>query len=157
MDYKKITGRITGISVPLFGISWNPVDEEKRAARDLLHFLEDRRVLYYPNEREGADYCRQSVEEIRKELTRSLKSFTSAKGAAVVKQVQKFRRACRAFCDVIGRPGFDREDPVIQRSVLSQEISRLKKVAGPTVGQLSIAYGVDVDDELASIIPFRAA
>ena len=52
---------------------------------------------------------------------------------------------------------FNREDPVIQRSVLSQEISRLKKVAGPTVGQLSIAYGVDVEDELASIIPFRAA
>ena len=96
MDYKKITSRITGISVPLFGISWNPVDEEKRAARDLLHFLEDRRVLYYPDEREGADYCRQSVEEIRKELTRSLKSFTGTNGADVVKQIQKFRRSGKA-------------------------------------------------------------
>lgn len=157
MDYKKITGRITGISVPLFGISWNPVDEEKRAARALLDFFEDRRVLYHPNEREGAEYCRQSVEKIREELTRSLKHFTSNKAADVVKQLKKFRRACRSFCDVVGRPGFDREDSVIQRSLLSQEISKLKKAAGPTVGALSIAYGVDVEDDLASIIPFRAA
>jgi len=155
MDYKKILGRVNGVSVPIFGISWNPVDEEKRAAREVLAFLEDRRVLYYPEEREGAQYCRQSVEEIRKALTQCLAELSSSSSADIVKYLKRFRKACRAFCDVIGRPGFDQENHVVQRSVLAQELGRLKRVAGPTVGALSVAYGIDVEDELASIIPFR--
>lgn len=65
VEYKKILKHISGISTPFFGIQWNPPVVESDVARDIIIFLENRRVLYRPEEQEGADYCRQSVEEIR--------------------------------------------------------------------------------------------
>lgn len=46
MKFKEVIGRITGFSVPIFGVSWNPPQPDVTAARKVLVFLEDRRVLY---------------------------------------------------------------------------------------------------------------
>jgi len=45
----------------------------------------------------------------------------------------------------------------MQRSLLSRELVKLRKVAGEAVAAIAIAYGLDVEDELASIIPFNNA
>lgn len=155
MDFKSILRRVNGISTPIFGISWNPENTEKDRARKLITFLEDRRVLFDEEEREGADYCRASVEVIREKLTEFLQDFETDKD--LVKAVRKFRSACRAFCDEVGAIDFRHEPLPVQRSVLNSELSKLRKVAGVTIGSLAISYGLDVEDELASIIPFKVA
>ena len=45
---KAIANRLTGISTPIGGISWTPPVNEKDKAKQLLVFLEDRRVIYHP-------------------------------------------------------------------------------------------------------------
>ncbi|MEZ8727220.1 DUF6650 family protein [Vibrio cyclitrophicus] len=155
MDCKSILGRVNGISTPIFGISWNPDNTEKDQARKLIIYLEDRRVLFYEEEKEGISYARQSVESIRERLTEFLEEFDTDK--ELVKSVRSFRAACRAFCNEVGAIDLNSEPQPVQRSILHSELVKLRKAAGKTVGALSVSYGLDVEDELASIIPFRVA
>ena len=72
MKFSEIANRLTGISTPLGGVSWQSSDLEVSAARRVIAFLEDRRVLYAPEEMEVASHCVQSVLEIRHFLSGEL-------------------------------------------------------------------------------------
>ena len=78
MKYKEIFSRITGFSVPLFGVSWNPKQPEVAIARKVLVFFEDRRVLYNPFHMEMEEHCLQSVVEIRRFLTEIIGQLDSS-------------------------------------------------------------------------------
>jgi len=54
MKFSEIANRLTGISTPLGGVSWQSSDLEVSAARRVIAFLEDRRVLYAPEEEDGS-------------------------------------------------------------------------------------------------------
>jgi len=41
MNIKEIGKRITGISVPFFGVSWNPPESERKVAKRIMSFLDD--------------------------------------------------------------------------------------------------------------------
>jgi hypothetical protein len=56
----------------LGGVSWQSSDLEVSAARRVIAYLEDRRVLYAPEEMEVASHCVQSVLEIRHFLSGEL-------------------------------------------------------------------------------------
>lgn len=155
MHFKEILAGVTGISVPIFGIQWKPVVAQVTVARNLLRTLEDKRVLYRPEEMEGAEYCRRSVEDLRVLLTGALQQVMP--DTPLGKQFAKLRRACREFCDIIGSSKFATVPLPMQRSLLSRELVKLRKVAGEAVAAIAIAYGLDVEDELASIIPFNNA
>jgi hypothetical protein len=43
--FQEIAARVTGFSTPVFGVSWSPSEPEVTAARRVVTFLEDRRVL----------------------------------------------------------------------------------------------------------------
>jgi hypothetical protein len=153
MEYKKILKNITGISTPLFGIQWNPPVVESDVAREIIRFLEDRRVLYRPEEDEGPSYCRQSVEQIRQMLTDRMPRVSS--GSEIYKLLRDLRRQSRRFCDEIGSPSFPTLARPVQRSILKRELEGLRLVAGKVIGALAVSYGIDVEDELAAIIPFK--
>lgn len=153
MEYKKILKNITGVSTPFFGIQWNPPVVESDVAKEIIVFLEDRRVLYGPEEREGADYCRQSVELIREMLTEKMPRLSG--NDEINKLLRALRTQCRRFCDEIGAPNFTKLARPVQMSILKRELEKLRLVAGKVVGALSVSYGIDVEDELATIIPFK--
>ena len=46
VPFLEVARRITGISTPVFGVSWNPPEEKREIVRSLVAFLEDRRALY---------------------------------------------------------------------------------------------------------------
>lgn len=82
MKFSEIANRLTGISTPLVGVSWQPSDLEVSAARRVIAFLEDRRVLYAPDELEVPDHCVRSVLEIRHFLSDELGKHDSGSGFA---------------------------------------------------------------------------
>lgn len=153
MEYKKILKNITGVSTPLFGLQWSPPIVESDVAREIITFLEDRRVLYSPEEEEGPSYCRQSVEQIREMLTERMSRVTS--NSEIRKLLSNLRTQCRKFCDEIGSQSFPGLPVPVQKSILKRELEKLRLVAGKVVGALSVSYGIDVEDQLASIIPFK--
>jgi Family of unknown function (DUF6650) len=57
MRFKEILSRLTGISVPVFGVSWNPPEADRAVVKRVVAFLEDRRVLYAPSEMEVPEHC----------------------------------------------------------------------------------------------------
>lgn len=65
------------------------------------------------------------------------------------------RTACRKFCDALQSPSMTSSTYVVQQSILKRELTKLRAVFGLAVGELSIGYDLDVDDELAVIIPFK--
>lgn len=52
MKFSEIANRLTGISTPLGGASWQPAELEVSGARRVIAFLEDRRVLNELSQRE---------------------------------------------------------------------------------------------------------
>ena len=153
MHFNEILARITGVSVPIFGIQWQPSTPQIKVARDLMRELEDKRVLYRSEDLEGAHHCVYSVMDMRQKLTMSMQQVDT--DDPLYKQLQKIRRASRDFCDVIGSQKFDTSPAPVQKSLLSRELAKFRQVVGSAVGAISIAYGLDIEDELASIIPFN--
>lgn len=49
MKFKAILNRLTGLSCPIFGISWNPIESEIIIATRIIRYLENRRVLFNPS------------------------------------------------------------------------------------------------------------
>ncbi len=83
----------------MFGISWQPKEPEIDAARRIVTFLEDRRVLYTPSEMEMPDHCVKSVLEIRHYLPDEL---VRLHGFGLEDSLRALRAACRKFLDVVG-------------------------------------------------------
>jgi hypothetical protein len=103
MKFSEIANRLTGISTPLLGVSWQPTDLEVSAARRVIAFLEDRRVLYAPEEMEMPEHCVRSVLEIRHFLSDEIGKHDSSSGFAA--SLRAMRAACRKFLDRVGVDG----------------------------------------------------
>ncbi|WP_363318590.1 DUF6650 family protein [Hydrogenophaga sp.] len=95
MRFKEIASRLTGLSVPIFGIQWNPLEAECVAARRVVSFLEDRRVLYAPSEMESPQHCVDSVLRMRDFLTAELGKLPQ--DAELARTLRPMRAACRKF------------------------------------------------------------
>lgn len=149
--FKEIASRITGISIPVFGVSWNPPEPERQVVRETLIFLEDRRALYNDFACELDHEVSQSVLEIRSELTAALKRLPE--NSQAVACLKSMRAACRDYLDS-ARPG--RYGGPFS---FMAELGKLRALIGVQVAYLAVQYGIDVDGDLARVIPaeFRDA
>jgi len=89
--------RLRGVQTPFGGANWEPFADDFDAARELVSFLEDRRVLYMPIDREYPEHCVQSVLAIREFCTGMLARISDT--SALHPPVRLIRGACRQFCD----------------------------------------------------------
>ena len=153
MKFERIYKNITGISTPIFGIQWNAPAIESDEAKNVVLFLEDKRVLFNPVDMEDAGHCSQSVYDIRAEVTKVLKALPSDSNLS--KPLKRIRKSCHDFNNKLGHPDYSKFDQPIQKSILERKLFKLREKWGLSVAEFAVAYGLDVDDELASIIPFN--
>lgn len=157
MKFEEIINRLTGISCPVFGISWNPSETNRAIAQRVITFLEDRRVLYNPSEIEIPDHCVQSVVRIREYLTNELARLDSKDGIAEI--FRAMRSACRKFLNTAQTE----EDSKFIRFANSpghyaswefnQALGELRGIFGIHITRIAAQYGLDVEDDLAKILP----
>ena len=155
MKFERIYKNITGLSTPIFGIQWNAPAIEADEAKNVILFLEDKRVLFNHTSMEDAGHCALSVIEIRSALTKHLQALSAESNLA--KSLKRIRRACQEFNDKVGHPKFLNLDRPVQTSMLEREIHKLREKCGLSIAEIAVSYGLDVDDGLASIIPFNHA
>ncbi len=90
---------MTGFSIPVFGVSWNPPEIEIEMAKRILVYLEDRRVLYNPSSLEIPEYCVKSIIEIRQFLTSELSEVNSKSDLS--SSLRAMRASCRKFLNQV--------------------------------------------------------
>jgi hypothetical protein len=156
MKFKEIINRVTGLSVPIFGIQWNPKELEVEKARRVIAFLEDKRVLYKPDSMEVPEHCVDSVLDIRRFLTNEISNLKS--DTELSKNLRAMRAACRKFLDSISE-----EEREIVRYARQQghwaswkfynDLGIMRGVFSVHITQIAVSYGLDVEDELAVILP----
>ncbi len=159
MKFSEIANRLTGISTPFGGASWQPAEMEIAAARRVIAFLEDRRVLYEPSEMEVPSHCVHSVIEIRHRLSDELGKL-DGKNSDLAATLRAMRAACRKFLERVGSDG--REG--IQRAngwgfhswTFGSALGELRGTFGIHVAKIAAAFKLDVEDRLASILPPNA-
>jgi len=155
MKFKEVLTRLTGITCPVFGVSWNPPEAEIAVARRVLAFLEDRRVLYRPFDMEIPEQCVDSVIEIRKFLTDEIAKLAATK--EIAQSLRGMRAACRKFLDESAGPRGGRihgrrfHGP--RDAQLFDALGELRGTFGIHVARLAAEHGLDIEDELASILP----
>lgn len=155
MKFSEIAKRVTGFSTPIFGVSWNPPESECTVAKRIITQLEDRRVLYNPSEMEMPDHCVTSVIDIRRMLSQELSALDEK--SALAKSIRAMRAACRKFLDSV-----QTDKRVIQFGAhlghfaswqFNGAVGELRGVFGIHLAQIAAQYGLDIEDELASILP----
>lgn len=142
--FTEIASHITGLSIPVFGVSWQAPEAERAIVRSVLVFLEDRRALYNPFAIEMEHEVARSVLEIRKELTNAIQRLPE-KSEAII-PLQAMRAACREYLDNTRQ----RYGP---HFAFMADLGRLRTIFGYYLAQLAAMYGIDIEGELASIIP----
>ena len=155
MKFAEILNRLTGISCPVFGISWNPVELDRNIARKIIISLEPRRVLYSAYEHESVCPCIKSVTEIKYYLTDELQQIDEKS------ELNSYVRAMRNACNKFLTKCPDRKDfrchacqsGNLDNWIFTSAIGELRGVFGVMIGQIAKAYGIDVEDDLAQIIP----
>ncbi|PSH02712.1 MAG: hypothetical protein CXZ00_16000 [Acidobacteria bacterium] len=103
MKFSEIPNRLTGSSTPFGGESWKAAEMEIAVAQRVIALLEDRRVLYAPEEMEVASHCVQSVIEIRHHLLDELGKLDS--GSDLAASLRAMRADCRKFLERVGTDG----------------------------------------------------
>ena len=158
MKFQNIIHRLTGISCPVFGVSWNPPETDISRAKRIITFLEDRRVLYNPASMELPDHCVRSVIEIRQHLTSELGQLDN--DAELAKSLRAMRAACRKFLNLT--QDNERGRDIIRYGhhhghwanwEFNGALGEMRGVFGIHLALLATEYGLDVEDELASILP----
>ena len=153
MKFSQILGRLTGIDVWVFGVSWNPPESERSIARRVLASLEDRRVLYAPYHFEVLEDCVDSVFEVRSLLTEELTKLDPDRELA--HSLSAMRAACRKFLSLM----YPRDEPTFRwRTSFGDEgfysaLGEMRGVFGVHIAKIAASYGLDVEDDLATILP----
>jgi hypothetical protein len=147
LRFNEIISRVTGITAGPFGITWEPAPSEIEFARRVIAFLEDRRVLYAPGELQVPSYCSKSVLEIRTYLTTEVGKLDEK--SELAKILKAMRAACRKFLDFEQtQRNWESFDPTF-----SGALGELRGVFGIHIALIAVKYKLDVEDDLASILP----
>jgi hypothetical protein len=152
---RKVASRLTGISSPIFGVSWNPPAAELTVARRVIAFLEDRRVLSADESIEVPSHCVSSVIELRRYLTSAIQQLGNSD---LCSSLRAMRAACRKFMEsvddrggIVVRYGFDHGHWASWR--FGAALGELRATFGLHIAKIATQNGLDVEDELAQILP----
>jgi len=153
----ELARRITGFSVPGFGLQWSPPEDERKTVRALLTYLEDRRVLYTPENLEVMGEVEQSVLTIRQRCTEALSQLPEQSPAVAC--VRMIRAACRTF---LGQPRADFRNLYPRDFGLDRHgagfftaLGELRARIGVQIAILAVRYEIELEAELASIVPLE--
>lgn len=146
--------RITGISLLFGGLQWSdPGPSERERVRHFLLGLEDRRALYNPTEVEVRGDVERSLHKLREDCTSALKSF--GEDAFAVSAIRAIREACRRFHDdaQLKFRLFDRDGHLEEDAGFFLALGALRATIGYQVALLAAHYDIDIESDLASIMP----
>jgi hypothetical protein len=142
----------TGAGAFGFSLNWEKVSGDKDVARRVITFLEDRRLLFGERHTEDQMHCIDSAVAIRRFLTDEL---TNAKpGKSLEASLRAMRTACRNFVEAAGPDGRNfRYQDGRHTDRFSLALGELHTLVGLQLAVIANQYGIEVEDDLAQILP----
>jgi hypothetical protein len=142
----------TGIGGFGFSINWEKVPGDEDIAREVITFLEDRRLLFGKRHSEDEMHCVMSANEIRHFLTHELSQAKAGKSLA--QSLRAIRVALRAFVDAAGSGARNfRYRSGVMTDEFSLALGELRSRVGLQVAVIADQYDIEVEDGLAQILP----
>ncbi|XES76270.1 MAG: DUF6650 family protein [Candidatus Bathyarchaeia archaeon] len=134
----------------------NSKTTEGEIARQVVSYLEDRRVLYLSSEMECPNHCVQSVLQIREFLTTKIGELPGKTDLST--SLKAMRAACRKFLSAIGDPDgdiirFGSHQGHWASWEFNGAIGELRGVFGIHLEKIVNTYNIQVEKDLASIMP----
>lgn len=155
MRWQEILNRLTGFDTPVGGISWNPITPNVNIAGELIAFMEDRRVLFKATELEMPEHCILSVIEIRHYLTEKIQQLDRSN--PLCDSLRAMRAACRKFMDTTESVYGSEMMPGGLYGYRAWEfmtaLGELRAIFGIQLAKIATAYKLDIEGDLASILP----
>lgn len=136
----------------MFGLSWTTKDTERTIARELLIYLEDRRVLYGVQEIEVFPEVVDSLCKIREKLTDLITKTNE--NSELGKSMRIMRQAFRKFLDDSRQKG---RMPIydlkynFDKNKLFTLLGEIRTVFDFEILRLSLQYEIDIEENLYSI------
>lgn len=144
ISFREIASVINGFSTPVFGVSWNPPESERKIIRELIIYLEDRRALFTPFDFEFEDHVALSIIDIRKTITSSIQRLPDSSKAIPI--LKAMRLNCNKYLS--SRKTLRHSFPEYMINLGS-----LRTVFGYYLAQLSVIFGIDIEGDLEKILP----
>lgn len=146
--------RLTGVSGGAAGFSggvqWDIGLSDRDIVVAVIDDLEDRRMLWETITRERADHCAASASYMRTLISSQLK--TPGISPPLKAELKTLRRHFATFMTNMSDAGLDVRGPVNPDS-LERVLGWLRSAVGEQLGLLAAQYSIEVDKDLASIIP----
>ena len=150
ITYQNIAKRITGVSIPVFGISWTPPVLDRDIAKKLISYLEDRRALFYPYDMEVSYHVKESIKQIRAYITDLLQQIDN--DSALIPNLKLMRAACRKYLD--DNPNTNKRHRYFgPEDIIS--LGELRGVFGRNLAEICVKFGINLESELEEILPFE--
>lgn len=89
--------KITGISTPVGGLSWEIIEIDKQGIKEMFNYLETKRLLINPMEMEIPEQCALSALEIKRYLVDLLQEFKFINETEDI--IKNLCNACNTFLD----------------------------------------------------------
>lgn len=150
IPFRKLIGQVNSISTPIGGISWEVDKNEKEVAQSIILLLEDRRFLYSPFEYEDYGWVVDSVLELRKRLSKSLAEGSINDTSQLEFSLISMRAACRNFLSKVAQ---NQSRPIDTGFASILALGELRGQLGAAILQISVAYEIDLPDELEDVLP----
>ena len=144
---KQLAKRLTGISTPIGGISWTPPVDERNVAKQLLVYLEDRRVLFMPYDREYGPFVMKSIIEIRQRLTQDLEKIS--RSSVLGESISAMRASCRKFLTETQ----DNPKHYGRKRLIWETLGELRAICGLHIARIACAYDLTIEEQLVPILP----
>lgn len=160
----EVLARLNGVSTPIGGVSWVPPVVDRDVARRVLVVIEARRVLFSSYTEEVPDECAHSVIDIRNFLTEVIGN--GGIGPNLEQPVRLMRRYCVRFLEKVGISERDVPKDARDRQLyheprfrmhdyfFGEALGELRAGIGLQAGIIAARYGLDVEDDLAAMIPW---
>jgi len=166
---KDIPKKITGISTPFGGVSWEPPVDEKKIAQQVIIFLEDRRLVSFIHHVERDRDAIISANMIRDFLTTKLQELNPK--SQLYECLQEIRTAAREFVTELEKiiSGMEKEDDDYRTSSDPENftfygnwekdgmkcVHKLRRRISPQIIKMETLYKVKIHNEILNYMIFR--
>lgn len=151
---RTMTYRLTGVSSPFSGASWETVPGDGEVARAVIRFLEDRRLLFGQRHAEDERHCVASALQIRKFHTTQI--TREKPGKDLERCLEGMRTSFRHFMERGGPDGRNFTNGyhyVSGVGAFQLFIKNLRNEVGLYFAYMLSNYSIDVSPELRTILP----